>query len=312
MRRVVGLGLAVVDHLYRVDDLDLDRVRTRYQEHLVTPGGMTGNALVQATRLGCPTRLLSWIGDDPDGRFLRRGLRAQGVDVRGLQLSADAVTTRAVCLVARRGGERRFLVPDRRALERRAPAFDLSSVQAGGLLLVDGHFPAQALRAVRRARRLGARVIGDFHRFGPAARSLLPCVDYPIVNEEFARSHPARDPRRVLRWLAERYGGTPVVTLGARGGIYWRDGRLHRFAASRVRVRDTTGAGDAFHGAFAAGLHHGLALEPALRLAARAAAVCCTAFGGNTRLLRREEVAALRASTSSADRSRGRARRRPS
>lgn len=298
MRRVVGLGLCVVDHVYVVDDLDLSADRTRYREHLVGSGGMTANALLQAARLGCRPRLLSWLGDDADGRFLRGALRRQGIDTRGLLLSPRAETTRAVCVVARRSGERRFLVADRRAMERRAPDFDLGSIRAGGLLLVDGHFPAQALRAVKRARRVGATVIGDFHRFGPAARSLLPWVDHPIVPAEFARSHPERDPRRVLRHLAERYGATPVVTLGARGGLYWRDGCIRRFAAPRVRVRDTTGAGDAFHGAFAAALAHGLGLEAALRVAARAAAVCCTALGANTRLLRREQVAAFRAAGS--------------
>ncbi len=312
MRAVVGLGLCVVDHLYLVDRIDLAEIRTLYREHRVTSGGMTANALVQAARLGCRARVLSWVGDDSDGRFLRHALRDHGVDTRGLLLSPRGRTTRAVCLVARRGGERRFLVPERRALERRAPAFDLSPIRAGAVLLVDGHFAAQALRAVKRARRVGAPVIGDFHRFGPAARSLLPWVDYPIVPEEFARSHPAREPRRVLRALAERHGGTPVVTLGARGGLYWKDGRARRFHAVRTRVRDTTGAGDAFHGAFAAGLQHGLALEAALALAARAAARCCTALGGNARLLGADEVAALRAARSSGDRSRGPARRRPS
>jgi sulfofructose kinase len=54
-----------------------------------------------------------------------------------------------------------------------------------------------------------------------------------------------------------------------------------------VRVRDTTGAGDAFHGAFAAGLARGRDVEGAISLAARAAAMCCTAVGATTRLIRR-------------------------
>jgi len=67
--------------------------------------------------------------------------------------------------------------------------------------------------------------------------------------------------------------------------VYLRDGRIRRFRAHRVAVRDTTGAGDAFHGAFAAGLAHGLDLEAAIALAARAAAVCCTALGATSELL---------------------------
>lgn len=308
---MVGLGLCVIDHFYVVERLSLAETRTRYVDQLVCVGGMTANALIQAAYLGCRAHALSWLGDDPDGHLVRRELRRHGVDVRGLVLSPQAVTTRAVCLVARRGGERRFLVAERRTLERRAPAFDLSRIGPDSVLLVDGHFPDQALRAARRARRVGAPVVGDFHRFGPVARRLLPWVDHPIVPEEFARSHPARTPQRVLRELAERYGGAPVITMGRRGGIWWRGGRVERFPARGARVRDTTGAGDAFHGAFAAGLAHGMEPARALALAARAAARCTTALGGHTRLLRAGEVAALREARSAGGRSRGRGRSRP-
>jgi sulfofructose kinase len=83
-----------------------------------------------------------------------------------------------------------------------------------------------------------------------------------------------------------------VVTLGARGGLYLEGGRVRRYRARRVRVVDTTGAGDAFHGAFAAGLYFGFALEAALDLAAHAAALNCTALGGMGRLMTRSELRA--------------------
>jgi sulfofructose kinase len=50
-------------------------------------------------------------------------------------------------------------------------------------------------------------------------------------------------------------------------------------------VRDTTGAGDAFHGAFAAAIAHEYEFEAAIALAAHAAAVCCTALGATGNLL---------------------------
>jgi sulfofructose kinase len=196
-----------------------------------------------------------------------------------------------VVLVARAGGERRFIVPDRRAFERRASDLDLSVIDRRTLLLVDGHFPRQALRAVRHARDVGATVIGDFAWPRPAYLELLPHVNFPIVPLEFAEAYGEGDPRRALRMLRERFGGSPVVTMGGRGGLYLRDGRIRRYRAHRVAVRDTTGAGDVFHGAFAAGLYHGTGVEGAIELAARAAAVCCTALGGTSRLLEREEMA---------------------
>jgi sulfofructose kinase len=287
-RRIVGLGLCVVDHLYVVEALDLAAPRTRSLERLVSTGGMACNAVVQAARLGCNAHLLSVLGDDPDGRLLRRTLTRMGVKTRRIVLSPELPTTIAVVLVAKGGGERRFIVPDRRALERRAPDLDLSLIDRRTLLLVDGHFPRQAKRAVRHAREVGATVIGDFSLPRRAYLELLPHVDFPIVPLEFAEAYGEGDPRRALRMLRERFGGSPVVTLGGKGGLYLRDGRIRRYRAHRVAVRDTTGAGDAFHGAFAAGLYHGTDFEGAIALAARAAAVCCTALGGTSRLLTRD------------------------
>jgi len=289
-RRVIGLGLSVIDHLYVVEHLRLAETRLRYVDRLVQSGGMIGTALAQAARLGCDAHVLSLHGEDAEGRFVRRALRAQGVKTGRILRSHAARTTVAVVLVAKRGGERRFLVPDRRALERRAPRFDLSLIEGGSLLLVDGHFPDQALRAVKRARRVGARVIADFNRPRPGSLALLPFVDYAIVPLEFGARWAGGDPVRLLHRLARATGGTPVVTLGARGGLYLEHGRVRRYRARRAKVVDTTGAGDVFHGAFAAGLCHGLALRDALDLAAHAAALNCGALGGMGRLMQRREL----------------------
>jgi sulfofructose kinase len=285
--RIVGLGLCVVDHLYVVDRLTWREPRLRYDASRVAVGGMTANALRQAAYLGCNAHVLSMVGDDAGGRFVRRALASAGVGTRRLLRVAELPTTVAVVLVERRSGDRRFLVPDRRVLERRAPDFDLSAIDGHTLLLIDGHFPVQARRAVERARQVGARVMADFHRVTPTANALLPSVDYPVVPEEFARVYGDGDVRRAVRRLRERFGGTPVVTQGARGGLYWDGARIRRYRARRVKVVDTTGAGDVFHGALAAGLYRGRSLASSLELAARAAGRACTARGGGARLRRR-------------------------
>jgi len=289
-RRVVGLGLCVVDHTYRVDGFDPGAIRTRFAERRVSSGGMIGTALSQAAALGCNAHVLSVVGDDADGRLVRRALRRVGVKTRRLLSSPLVETTIAVVLVDPRG-ERRFIVPDRRALEKRAPEVDLSIIDTRTLLLVDGHFPAQALRAVRRAREVGALVIGDFHRPSPAVRRLLPYVDHPIVPAEFVELAGERDAASLLSTLAEVGGGRAVVTQGRRGGLHLDErGRVRRFRAHRTRVVDTTGAGDVFHGAFAGGLALGLDFEASLDLASRAAAKNCTVLGGAGSFLTSDEI----------------------
>lgn len=286
---VVGLGLCVVDHLYVVDELAGTGERTRYTQRKVLVGGMVANALAQVARLGCRAELISLIGNDADGRWARRSLRESGVSTRGLVLSDAFPTTIAVVLIGARDGERRFLTAHRAPFERRVPRFDLAPIRPGRVLLIDGHFPAQALRAARGARSLGVPVVADFSDPRPDYLRRLPWVDHAVLPEAFVRQWSPGDPERALRRLHREFGGSPVVTLGARGGIYWHEGRVRRYRSPRVRVRDTTGAGDVFHGAFAAGLAHGLALPEIVARAARAGAIACTALGATARLASRRE-----------------------
>jgi sulfofructose kinase len=287
----VGLGLCVIDHLYVVEHLDGAGERTRFVERKVDVGGMVANALAQAARLGCRAELISAVGDDADGRLARRRMREAGVGTRALAKSKVMPTTIALVLIGQRDGERRFYTPNRAPLERRVRGLDLGAIRPGRVLLIDGHFPASARRAARQARRLGVPVVADFSDPRTAYVDLLPLVDYPVLPESFVRAWHG-DPADAMRRLHDDHGATPVVTRGAAGGLYWHEGRVCRYRSPRVRVVDTTGAGDVFHGAFAAGLAHGLALPEIVERAARAGAVACTALGGTGRLATRARWAA--------------------
>ena len=77
------------------------------------------------------------------------------------------------------------------------------------------------------------------------------------------------------------------MTLGADGCVY--DGRT--FAAEKVAAVDTTGCGDAFCGVMAAALARGLAIDQAISLAQKAAALTATRPGAFDALPSREELA---------------------
>jgi sugar/nucleoside kinase (ribokinase family) len=85
----------------------------------------------------------------------------------------------------------------------------------------------------------------------------------------------------------------PVVTAGARGALARENGRTLASPAFAVSVVDTTGAGDAFHGAFAWGLARGLGAAELLRVANAAAALACTAPGAQGALPDAGELGAL-------------------
>jgi sulfofructose kinase len=286
---VVGLGLCVVDHLYVVDALGESPERSVYRDRILSSGGMIGNAVMQSAALGVETDVVSVVGDDEGGRLIRRALRRAGVRTRHLVLERGRATRVAVVLVDRDTGERRFVIADRSVHERGVASFDLDAIREGSVLLIDGHFSAQARRAARHARRVGARVVADFNLPRPELLALLPWVDHPVVPLEFAQHFAAGDPERTLRALRERCVGTPVVTAGAQGGFYLDSGCVRRFRSPKVTVRDTTGAGDAFHGAFAAELAAGHSFEKALDTAARAGARACRSIGATGHLMPPDE-----------------------
>ncbi|MEZ4658831.1 MAG: PfkB family carbohydrate kinase [Caldilineaceae bacterium] len=66
-----------------------------------------------------------------------------------------------------------------------------------------------------------------------------------------------------------------------------------RLAAFPINAVDTTGADDAFHGAFAAGLAQGMAWAELLRYASAVGALCCTKVGGRVGIPTGAEVAAF-------------------
>ena len=81
------------------------------------------------------------------------------------------------------------------------------------------------------------------------------------------------------------------VTMGARGYLWAeRDGRSGHQPALKVDVVDTTGAGDAFHGAFALGVAEGMDMEACVRRASAVAALKCTRLGSRAGLPTRSEL----------------------
>ena len=81
-----------------------------------------------------------------------------------------------------------------------------------------------------------------------------------------------------------------VITLGERGLIWRKEGISGTFPAFPIKPVDTTGAGDAFHGAFAAGIAAGLPWDELLGYASAAGALCCQRFGARTGLALADEI----------------------
>ncbi|MDQ7011869.1 MAG: PfkB family carbohydrate kinase, partial [Mariprofundaceae bacterium] len=124
-------------------------------------------------------------------------------------------------------------------------------------------------------------------------KELAQRVDYLVASSRFARDWCGRDDMdAVLRQLSEQAAHV-VITRGADGLLWARDGETGALPAFDVAVVDSTGAGDAFHGAFALGVARKMAWDELLRFASAAGALTCTRLGARPGLPRASEVEAL-------------------
>lgn len=294
-------------------------------------GGKGGNQATAAARLGARVAVVGAVGDDEMGRQARSALASEGIDVTGLAVSGRA-TGVALIVVDPRGENLITVAPGangdvnalhvRTALAALAPGPD-------DVVLVCREIPPDGVRA---ALEVG-REAGSITILNPAPAdgldaATLALADILTPNEtELAllvgpglgpdpgpssgRGDPETAALHLLAGQPVGDGntappGTPaerddaaldrtvVVTLGAAGALIVRaTGAAVAVAALAVDVVDTTGAGDTFNGALAAGLADGLDLARAVRRATAAAALSTTRPGARGGMPTRVELEAF-------------------
>ena len=103
MRRIVCVGHAALDRIYRIEAFPPRPTKVRAVEHIESGGGMAANAAAAIARLGGGAELWSRIGEDDDGVKVKRTLKAAGVDVRYVQAFEEGRTSTAAIIVDREG-----------------------------------------------------------------------------------------------------------------------------------------------------------------------------------------------------------------
>ncbi len=229
------------------------------------PGGKGSNQAVAAARAGAPTAFVGAFGDDSFGRDAQAFLRAEGITVHAARKKLP--TGNAAILVNHRGQNQ--IVVALGANAALAPRDVPSTLLRSARVVVCQHETNLPLNAavLRTARRAGVTtVLNPAPMRADFDARILAHTDVLIPNEsEFVAliARPGFDEAALhalapaaLHSLCRSLGApTVIVTLGARGCFVSEPSR-HTFIPSYtgLKVIDTTGAGDAFVGGFAAGL----------------------------------------------------------
>ncbi len=292
---VLALGAVAIDQLVYVDAYPPPNVKSRVNRSETQCGGLSATALVAAARLGTRCAYAGMLSDDAPSRFVMDAMTCEGIDLSHVVKRSGAGPIRSVIIVGAQDNTRNIF-PHHPQFTGAHPALpDASVIRNTRVLHVDHVGLDGMIRAAEIAREAGIPVVSDLERTDGRALELLALVDHLVMSHEFAiKLLGGVDPENAVRrmWTSQRQ--LVVVTAGEVGAYFTEDGLtvIHQ-PAFAVKVADTTGCGDVFHGAYCAGLAKGLPLIERVRLASAAAGLKATRPGAQAGAPTWAEVAGL-------------------
>src|SRR5256886_4436055 len=246
-------------------------------------GGFAGNVSTGLARLQVRTAIVSKVGDDGHGEFIRDFLTAEGVDAGWLRIDHTLNTPVVFCEI---------WPPDRFPLlfyrtptcpdwELTTDDFDLESVAEAPILLVSGTGLAREksrvahMAALERHRHTTIFDLDYRPTFWPeaeeyrrAVRAALPHANIVVGNEDEVRAATgAQDPRQGIANLRALGPNVLILKRGGEGAALFEGDRVVEVPPVRMEVVNGLGAGDAFLASVTHGLLRGIDLETAVRRA---------------------------------------------
>jgi ribokinase len=303
--RVCVLGSFVADAAFRTERLPEWGETLMGNAFALGPGGKGSNQAVAAVRAGAQVQMLSKVGDDAFGKLARDTWAADGIDA-SLVANCETPTGAAAILIDEARGENAIVVVP-------GACFTLTSdevedaheaICGAQVLLTQLELPLAAVeRGLRIAREGGVVTILNPAPAQSLSEEMLGLVDILIPNESEAAAlagfpvETMEQAERAARVLQQRGARNVILTLGERGALVCeRNGAPQLVPSFRTgKVLDTTGAGDAFCGAFAAALSEGMGVLQASRFGCAGAGISVTRAGAAPSMPRRIEIEALMA-----------------
>ena len=295
---VIGLGSCNIDFICFAPKIPgaEEKVVSRTLEP--NGGGVTSNALVQLARLGVTTGWFGKVGDDDIGNQLMELFRKEGVDISHVILEKGRRTSFTWIVVDPRGDRGIVVFPN---VSEELSAEDVlrsrDYISACRIFHTEclQQPLAPSLKAAEICREAGAKISFDLdvpcnyaYESGLTSEKellrMIELTDIFIPCKSGAVSITRdEDMKRASKKLLDYGPGIVAITLGEKGCVVSskeKDGtRTIEVPAFSVTVKDTTGAGDVFHGAFNYGLLKQWDLRKTALFANACAAIKCTRVG---------------------------------
>lgn len=297
--RIVGLGTCAVDDLLHVAEYPPADGKAPILRKGRASGGQVATALAAAARLGCATSYAATLGEDDLSRFLLASCHSLGIGTDRVVNRPGARPIHSVIIADDTHGTRAIFF-ERVGVQ----TFPLDSIRedlllGADVLLMDQLGEEACLRAASIAHALGIPVVGDFEwEDRPRIADLLAATDHLLVSRDFAFALTGHErPEAAAHELHRRCPRACTAVTCGKDGCHYVAGNpapaARHLPAFRVDTVSTTGCGDVFHGAYAAGIASKQPVPAALRFASATAALYASRPNGWEHLPTLAEVNAL-------------------
>jgi ribokinase len=261
-------------------------------------------------RLGASVTMAGRVGSDTFGEQLLQALRNDKINTELVVVDQKETTGVAFIFLTSKGDNAIVVASGANASMGHDQAHYtriVEAMQQAQALVLQLEIPVETVsKLIADAHKAGLLIILNLAPAQQLTRETLQQVSVLVLNENEAsllsgqRVENVEDARVVATVLHERGIGTVVITLGSQGALLLtkdEKGKVRSifYPAPKVRVVDTTAAGDCFVGALTVALTEGQTAEKALRFAVLASTLKVTKFGAQSGLPTRDEVQALSA-----------------
>jgi ribokinase len=289
---VIGFGALNADRLFKVN-----RIAAADEESFVTEfsescGGSAANTVVGLARLGCKVGFIGKVSKDQEGKILLDDLRMEGVNTSGIIVSTKGRSGKVMGFVDQRGERALYVDPgvnDSIGFEE----IDKEYVHQASFLHLTSFAGATSFRTQKRIVEIvpeQVRISLDpgaiYARIGLVTLELLVKRSFVFMPNggELELLTNKSDYENGARFLLKKGVKIVAVKLGSKG-CYVTDGKeSHLIPSYKVRVTDTTGAGDAFCAGFLYGLVKGKSLHECGFIGNFVASKCVTRMGARAGL----------------------------
>ena len=266
-------------------------------DYLSRPGGKGSNQAVAAVRAGAKVAVVGKVGSDSFGRRCVNNLKHQSILTTGIGIS-DRPTGCATIAVDEHGTNF-VIVASGANLETTSDQVPDEILTAGNIVLAQMEvMPEETFSVLSRAHAKGAITILNAAPVGNLPVEVLKNIDYLIVNEieavQLAQNFGIQgsDLRLLAGAIAQKGDLSCIITLEDKGSVIAGGGDFYTLAALPVEAVDTTGAGDAFCGIFAACLQMDMDWLRALHYSSVGAGLSCQGLGAQDGIPFTEDIEA--------------------